>query len=698
MGAGSNPERKYLPVPFGGVWDESSTPAKVGGNGLTACQNLVYRRFGAWGKRSGSGLAYTSAAATPTPSTTVGAFRWYRGYPAPLTQLVIIANNGLYTGGDPTSAGSQPLTLAAPFTTLSATTPSFAPVRDPAILPSNASTGGADVLVITGITGQFGFAIGQIVVAGTPAAGQVVTATLTNGATTVTTAPYTVLSTDNRASVALALVAAINLSYAVSQLGGPTNRPFLSASEILTLPNSPNPRVQVAALVSGTAGNAITFFATVTGGAGVTLTPSAATGISGGGAQTSAPVKWDGVTLSGLSPYITNSFTGCVSWHNHVWFWGDPLNPDTLYATDLDQPEGWNFMSQNGGYDIGQGDGNPFVQAAVPIGNLLYVFKSASIYAITGYDFQSGEYQFNVQLAIAGHGVPAKECVARLENALIFWDGHGFRRLQVGAFDLEPLGGTILLTAGRVAQGNQNLMRAIAGSFLVNAALTDTYNVPVGFASEIHSRIVLFAVDTGSGAADTVLVYDDEASSTLGSPAWSRWTGWNVSAWVQFGAGAPALGYSAAEPPVLFWIPPQAIAPLTVMQYGRNPADDSGAAISWLAQTGWVDCGTYALSKHLHRIFLGIEAIPGVTIALTISPSVAATLALGAPIEYPARPITFPITPGVAAIEQGQVLLVTVNPFLRANAYLFTFTEAGSQTSFELASMTLDYVEEPFLS
>lgn len=70
---------------LGGVWDEASSPSRTGtvgiraletGSeiGMTLCQNLIYRRFGSWGKRSGSAIVYTGQAApsiqpqpTPTP-------------------------------------------------------------------------------------------------------------------------------------------------------------------------------------------------------------------------------------------------------------------------------------------------------------------------------------------------------------------------------------------------------------------------------------------------------------------------------------------------------------------------------------------------------------------------------------------------------------------------------------------------------
>ena len=63
------PMREFFPIRLGGVLDESSTPSRTGtigmrametGSdvGLTKCENLVYRRFGSWGKRAGSTLVF----------------------------------------------------------------------------------------------------------------------------------------------------------------------------------------------------------------------------------------------------------------------------------------------------------------------------------------------------------------------------------------------------------------------------------------------------------------------------------------------------------------------------------------------------------------------------------------------------------------------------------------------------------------
>ena len=161
------------------------------------------------------------------------------------------------------------------------------------------------------------------------------------------------------------------------------------------------------------AGNAIQIDAALTGMVlgSLNVTPSVLTNLTGGGATTSAPVQWNGTNCSGLSYQITKPFQNCTYWHNHLWLWGDDNNPDSLYAADINQPRGFTFMTQNGPYYIGRGDGDPNIQNCVPIGNTMYVLKTSSIYAVGGYDFQQGEYAFSITPIIQGKGIPAPNCV-----------------------------------------------------------------------------------------------------------------------------------------------------------------------------------------------------------------------------------------------------------------------------------------------
>jgi hypothetical protein len=434
------------------------------------------------------------------------------------------------------------------------------------------------------------------------------------------------------------------------------------------------------------------------------LTPNVATNLSGGGAYIGGPVKWNGSTLTGLS-YLTQynpdgvlpwEFTGCYEWHNHLWFWGSPQQPDYLFATDIDTAEGFSFMVENGGYPIGVGDGDPYIQDCFAIGNIMYVFKSNSIYAVTGYDFQPGEYQFQVAPAISGSGVPARCCIQELNNALVYWSGAKFERLAVGSFQTEYIGAPIKTTSGKVAIGTPgfpNLVRAVAGNYQVLTHLNGAYPSPGPVTdSELRTNMALWAVDVGNGVADTVLAYDDDATQVIQQYAWAPWVGWQVAAWMRFTGGLNNAG-NAFDQKLLFYIPPPPVGGLlTINQIGADAGADNGTAISWLAQTGWIDFDTPALLKHLHRIFLDLAATPGATIMVNVIAT--GNSQNGTP--YAPRSFSFPVTAGTAAEETYQVLNVRVNPYMTGYKIMLTFSESGSETAYEVAGITLDYIEEAF--
>ena len=599
-----------------------------------------------------------------------------------MTKLVVASNNQLWTGADPNAVFPYaPLTSIGTFTAQSATAPvRFAATRDPALNSGN----GGDILVITGFTGPYSFAQGAITLSGTPVINQTISVTMDS----VTTSTYTTLQTDNLASIAQALVNLINASAAVMP-----GTPFLNQATFTQAVANGPVTIQLYALASGTVGNAITYNATLGGPSGFTVSPTSSTAMTGGGAATSAPLKYDGTTVSGLSGQITNAFTGCVTWHNHVWFWGDPNHPDTLFASDINQPEGFSFMLEYGGYDIGAGDGDPAIRACVPSGNFLYVFKGQSIYAVSGYDFQAGEYQFQVQPAVFGHGVPNSECVAVLNNAMVFWDGRGFYRLSPGSFQVEHIGRTIPLTEGRAAQGDQGLVRVCAGSFSFNSFLNESYFGSSIAANEMLSSCAFFAMDMGRGVADTVLVYDDDATQYIGDYAWAPWTGWQVDAWIPFGAGQNAA-QTAQDIPLLCWATGTPYGP-QISAYGTNPTADSGLPIPFLAQTGWLTIGQGTQSKELHRLFLEMEASPGAYVTYTISPSSTVNQS-GTPVTYNPSSGSFAATGGVTGAESHQTLIAAIQPFLRADAYLIGFAEGSGVASLELVSALLDAVVEPY--
>lgn len=680
--------KAYAPG-FGRPLDEARTPKAVGEEGgMTACSNVTYRRAGSWGKRSGSAPAYSAGLLTGAQSgVPYSGVRWYRNLPSPLTQLVVGAQTSLFAGNDPvTTPPYSPLTKVTDFASVRNTPLSFASAFDPW---SNAGAG-ADVLIICGTTGPYGFGRGSIAISGTITAGQNLTITVNNGSN-ITTSTYTTLPTDNAATIAAALANLVNQTAAVAP-----GTPFLSQA------TSSASAIQLYALNSGSAGNSITYFGTSSGS--IVLTPSSATNFAFGGTTESAPVIYTGSAVTGLSGQFRGlAFTGCVAWHDHVWYWGDPNHPYSVYASDINTPEGLTFMANNGAYDIGEGDGDPRVVACVPIGNSLYVFKTNNIYVIQGYDFQTGEYEFSVTPVITGHGIQTPQCVAVLRNALVFWDGTEFQRLANGSYEVEPIGLTIPITSGRVAQGDPRLMRAVAGSFIVQSNLTNIYTnfgpgVPV---NEVMTNVAIFACDIGNGVADTMIVYDDDASRVFDQYAWSVWTGLTIEAFIPFQQGYNQK-QNAPDQQYLYFIPqpPQGTTPISVSQFGATYASDTVAGatpepISWKAQTGFITMETPALVKDLQDVYLEVEATANVMLGMNVLASgpvngLAATL-------YPITALSVPPTVAPANSEAFQTLQVDVTSRVRGYSWMFTFSESTIGSSFELDGMTLYYLEFAFL-
>jgi hypothetical protein len=669
--------RKFFAFPLGGVLNEGRTPSKV--QGLTACSNLLYRRFGAWGKRAGSGIVYQASTTGSFPLAPVSGIRWYRTSPSLLTKLVISAQGALWGGGDPgTPSAPSALSKITDFSSSPTVPVSFCSVYDPAL--GGGATPGGDILIICGATtsnlgvAQASIAPGAFSV-GDTAQVQVV------GPATVTTPAYTVLATDNAQSVALQLITLLNQSAAVIP-----GTPFLAQA----FAQAGN--LDVGALVSGSAGNSYTVQIIKNG-----MPVGSPVAFTFGGTATIGPLKYDGTTLTALSYQITKGFTGCVTWHDHVWFWGDPANPNTLYASDLNMPESFAFMVSNGPYQIGLGDGDPGIQTCIPIGNVLYVFKTNSIYAITGYDFQTGEYEFQVQPAVRNHGIPSSECATSLNDTIVFWSGSSFERLFVGATETEIINRPIPITSGKISAGNQKIIRAVAGDFAMQSLINGSFpGVGTSPIQVFLTNVALFAVDTGGDVANTVMVFDDDASKALGDYAWAPWSGsgWNIAAWIPFPGGENAAG-TGLDTPALYWVQQPGNTPIKIIQYGQHPTQDpAGFSIPWFAQTGWIDMGSPSLLKELHRVYLDLETLPGaffVVSALAAGPvnGVADTI-------YPPAPYNSPLTVGTAGQEAGQVLVVKANPFLKGYKFMLNISNTSNQAAFELVGITLDALEEAY--
>lgn len=725
---GPEPQARFEPFDCSGVLNEWLNPLQVGGSGLTSCQNLLYHRQGGWAKRPGASRIGLRPGG-PHPLPYVSGFRWYRAFPFVVTQLLVWQQGQLLIGNSPNSL----TVLPGNYHLTGNIAPDFCSMRDPQAANGN----GADVVIITGVTLANGsFSTATIDVLGLPSASIATTArlsiTVSDGTNTVQTSDYQVLPTDNPASIASNLVDLVNQSAAyLNKLAFP---PFLGVTyykspDSIQAPNAlANPKaiIHLGARVGGAGGNSLTVSITATditsatgypmsftvnGNTSSTITApiagSATAGpvhFSGGGNDFAGPLRvdWNGGApfITGLSYMAPNPFTGCATWHDHLWLWGDPGNPDTVFASDLLKPEAYVFMAQNGGmdgpnnggYNIGPGDGDPAVMTCVPNGNSFYVFKSANIYQITGYDFQQGEYQFSVTPQVIGYGVPSRDCVDVLEGQYVFWSGKKFLRLAVGAYEPEHIGLPVALQEGLASGGDQTLVKVAAGDFQVQTVLTNTYATTLGPAPPQQAillrSVVLFAVDNGDGSPDTLLVYDDEKTGISGTYAWSIWTGWNVGCFIKYGLGTKPEGKQ--DLPLLYFVDPSGEH---IYQVGAQPTTDWGnAPIPWVAQTGWIDFGTPELIKNIHEFYLRLESTVGskfvvVAIPAKIVPPVPQVS------QFPSDPVTFTFGPALApaGCEALNDLKSFIQAALRCEAAMIQFTEDGTADSgFELLSYGID--------
>jgi hypothetical protein len=724
---GQAPKKRFVSFPASGVLKEILTPAAVGGSGLTACNNLIYHRQGSWGKRCGSNQIPLPNGPEPS-GPPVSGYRWYRAYPTPLTKLLVYAQGQIMIGNDANSLaplGNHQLTGSL--------APCFTSARDP-----QAGGGyGADVVIMTGITLATGSpATGNLTITGLPGtqpSGIYMNINVTDGSNSVTTPNYYILGTDNPASIAAQLVILLNETAAFLNQG--SFAPFIGEAyytsknpPIGALDSSgqgqagvqpPSATIFLGARLGGSGGNSITYSITLSSPAGGGATPltiyaqgqtpltsgtSSASFINGGQAW-EGPCRYDFTdgSFEPLSYMASNPFTQCCTWHDHVWFWGDPNNPDTLFACDIFQPEAFTFMIQNGGmngptnsssgngdannggYQIGQGDGDPGVQVCIPLGNALYVFKTSNIYMIEGYDFQPGEYQFSVTPQVAGYGVPTPYCAAVLENELVFWSGRKYLRLAVGAYEPEHIGLPIPFTEGYTAQGNQLNIRCVAGDIQVFAALTNNFGLPQAFTDNVilYRSVVLWYIGN-----DQVVVYDDEATQERGNYAWTFWQGWDVGAWVQYGNGPNAAGTNV-DPPFVYFIGHNGN---NIYRVGGDAADDYGNPIPWMAQTGSVDFASAELLKNAHRVFLNAESQAGAMFSVEMAPG-RMVPGNNEVLPYSTKPVTVAFSPTQAPTggEAFNDMEAYIEPAVQAKSVVFQLTEPGtSTTGFEVVSFGID--------
>jgi hypothetical protein len=410
------------------------------------------------------------------------------------------------------------------------------------------------------------------------------------------------------------------------------------------------------------------------------------------------PVKYDGTHFTRLSSTITNPFRGCEFFNEHIFFWGDPTYPDIVFATDLATPETYDFCNNFGGYKIGRGDGDPVIQRCIAIGTYLIVFKTQSVKAITGYDFYTGQFAFQVSDVLTGIGTTAPRSVARLRNSLIWWSGNNFYRMGIGDTEATAIGTPIPRTIAVIAQGDQSCMRAVAGDFLVQSA--DGWRA--------YNNVYIVACETGGKT--TVLLYDELKSYASGKPAWTVWTGLEVGALIPWNGPTDQKSLYFSQPGGVYLLGGDSYADVWYTDasgvWGRSlwgtgywgGAMDR-AAIPVALRTGRSDNGTPNQTKHLDRIFVDAETNTTVFNVAVVSDSGASPMT---PVPTPA------LTPagiwgrsfwgtgcwGVSAAGAYVGLEAPIMPNVDGNNFYLDVAESSSTSAYEVVALGFHAVEE----
>lgn len=392
------------------------------------------------------------------------------------------------------------------------------------------------------------------------------------------------------------------------------------------------------------------------------------------------PLKWDGANISPLSSAIMNPFTGCCSWHNHVFFWGDPNNPDTIFNTDVNNPESYTFSTNFGGYQIGPGDGDAFVQRCIGVGQYLYAFKANGIWAFTGFDNYAGNFQFTITPIAEGVGTSCPFSVARFKDSVGFWTGAEFKVINPDT-SIGLLSVPITNQVGIAALGSQAIVRAVGGSFMVAAANGET--IP-------YEQVYMCAVDDGTGAPKKVLVYDDVQTSETGKPAWSVFSGWTVGCWIPW--------QGPGDIKSLFWGDGLVDA---VYKVGLNATVDGAIPYTTILQFTRDDCDSPDLDKWLDYTYLRMDSGSAVFAGTEFSGAPAAartftsTATTGGGMNW-GQNWGSPDFWGPSNATQYQSIIAKIDPWLRGKNFQLNLVEQSATSTYEILGMAMHVIEEAY--
>ncbi len=148
--------------------------------------------------------------------------------------------------------------------------------------------------------------------------------------------------------------------------------------------------------------------------------------------------KWDSGTLT-LDLGATPAVRRLAVFNQRLWGCGDPLNPETLYHSGLQNGDTLGNLSSGGGATIIRTFAHEPLSALLPVGNSLLLFHDRGISRFTG----SSQDDFDVQTGVRGVtqdvGTIAPDSVVGVENVGFFASDRGiYAATESGVQAISP--------------------------------------------------------------------------------------------------------------------------------------------------------------------------------------------------------------------------------------------------------------------
>lgn len=270
-----------------------------------------------------------------------------------------------------------------------------------------------------------------------------------------------------------------------------------------------------------------------------------------------SPVWYDGTTTgtAGGSPPQNCKY---VALHkSRLWLAGRAAAPSTVYFSALSNPDDWTSVDNAGSITINDGDGG-VIKAILSVGDVLYVFKNTTVYAIFG----SSPFNFEVK-KVSDFGIVGERAYARFNNMAIF----------AGETHIYSISGRNWSELDIAIQNNYQ-------------GISDKSTIAIG---RRRNQIRVAYKGSGSAVNNEMLVLD------MVRGAWGLWTGIKANVFAQDGIDKLLFGRADA------------------VHVGEmdNGVTDNGTNITAIVETpDLVDPG-WEFEKHWREMYLYVRAKAG---------------------------------------------------------------------------------------